>query len=65
MPFWQRFLITLVAMLIVSFILGYAWLRIFGFDLPDYAAGVVGGFTALPLWDFLKRARPKEQDNLA
>lgn len=60
MPFWQRFLITLAAMLIVSFIIGFIWHRLFGFGLPDYAAGVVGGLTALPLWEFLKRVKPKE-----
>ena len=60
MPFWQRLLITLAAMLIVSFIIGFIWHRLFGFDLPDYAAGVVGGLTALPLWEFLKRVKPKE-----
>jgi hypothetical protein len=41
MPFWQRFLITLAAMLIVSFIIGFIWHRLFGFGLPDYAAGSV------------------------
>jgi hypothetical protein len=60
MPFWQRSLITLAAMLIVSFIIGLIWHRLFGFGLPDYAAGVVGGLTALPLWAFLKRVKPKE-----
>ena len=47
-------------MLIVSFIIGFIWHRLFGFSLPDYAAGVVGGLTALPLWEFLKRVKPKE-----
>jgi len=60
MAFWQRFLITLVAMLIVSFIIGLLWHRLLDFSMPDYAAGVVGGFTALPLWEFLKRVKPKE-----
>lgn len=61
MPFWHRFLATVVAMLIVSFVIGFVWFRIFGFGLPDYAAGLVGGLTAIPLWEFLKRLRPKAE----
>jgi ABC-type iron transport system FetAB permease component len=63
MPFWQRLLVTVVAMLVVSFILGYFWQKVFNFDVPDYAAGVVGGLTALPLWEFLKRLKPKGQED--
>jgi len=55
MPFWQRLLITLVAMLAVSFIAGLLWRGLFDIGLPSYVAGVVGGLTALPLWEFLKR----------
>ncbi|MFV1969077.1 MAG: hypothetical protein ACC628_26955 [Pirellulaceae bacterium] len=60
MPFWQRLLITLIAMLAVSFIAGLLWQSIFGFALPSYAAGIVGGLTALPLWEFLKRVGHKK-----
>jgi len=59
MPFWQRSLITLVAMLGVSFLVGLISVAVFGFSLPDYASGVVGGLTAIPLWDFLKRVKSK------
>lgn len=55
MPFWQRLLITLIAMLAVSFIVGLVWRSLFDIGLPSYLAGVVGGLTALPLWEFLKR----------
>ena len=55
MPFWQRLLITLIAMLAVSFIAGLLWKGVFNFALPSYVAGVIGGLTALPLWEFLKR----------
>lgn len=57
MPFWQRLLITLIAMLAVSFIAGLIWKGVFNFALPSYAAGVIGGLTALPLWEFLKRVK--------
>ena len=52
MPMWQRLLITLVAMLIVSFVIGYLWQAIFLIPLPSYLAGVIGGLTALPVWSF-------------
>jgi hypothetical protein len=60
MPFWQRSLMTLVAILAVSFIVGFMSRSLFGFWLPDYASGVVGGLTAVPLWEILKRVKPKE-----
>jgi len=46
-------------MLAVSFIVGSIWRSVFGFGLPDYASGVVGGLTAIPLWEFLKRVELK------
>ena len=61
MPFWQRSLILLAAMMAVSFLVGYLWLSLFGFSLPSYVSGVVGGLTAVPLWDLLKRVGPKKQ----
>ncbi len=60
MPFWQRLSITLAAMLVASFTIGFICRSIFGFGLPDYASGVVGGLTALPLWAFLQRVKPKD-----
>ncbi len=60
MPFWQRLLITLIAMLAVSFVAGLLWQSVLGFALPSYAAGIIGGLTALPLWEFLKRVGEKK-----
>jgi uncharacterized membrane protein YccC len=60
MPFWQRLLITLIAMLAVSFVAGLLWQSVLGFALPSYAAGIIGGLTALPLWEFLKRFGEKK-----
>jgi len=61
MPFWQRSLVLLAAMMAVSFLVGYLWLSLFGFSLPSYVSGVVGGLTAVPLWDLLERVGPKKQ----
>jgi hypothetical protein len=60
MPFWQRSLILLAAILGVSLIFDLLWHSMFGFSLPGYASGVVGGLTAVPLWDLLKRVTPKQ-----
>lgn len=59
LPMWQRLVITLAAMLAVSFIAGYLTTGFLGFALPSYVAGMVGGLTAIPVWEFLKRVRPK------
>jgi hypothetical protein len=55
MPFWQRLLITVIAMLAASFVAGLLCQGLFNIGLPSYAAGIVGGLTALPLWEFLKQ----------
>jgi hypothetical protein len=60
LPFWQRLLITIAAMLLASWIVGLIWQALFNFDLPSYLAGLVGGLAALPIWDFLRRIRPSQ-----
>ena len=55
MPLWQRFLITVATMLVTSFIAGLLWRWLFNTDIPGYLSGVVGGVTALPVWELLKR----------
>jgi hypothetical protein len=59
MPFWQRLVITVVAMVGASFVVGLIWSTILGFPIPSYLAGMIGGLTALPVWEFLRRVRPK------
>jgi hypothetical protein len=54
MKLWQRLLITLVAMLIASFAAGRLWLLAFDFVIPSYLAGIVGGLTAIPVWELLR-----------
>jgi hypothetical protein len=46
-------------MLVISFTVGLISRSLFGFGLPDYASGVVGGLTAIPLWELLKRVKAK------
>ena len=55
MRLWQRLLITLVTMLVTSLVAGLLWRWLFNADIPSYLSGVVGGATAVPLWELLKR----------
>jgi len=59
MPFWQRSLILLVAVMAVSFIVGILWHSVFGFNLPTYVSGVIGGLSAVLIWDLLKKTKAK------
>ena len=59
MPLWQRLVITLVAMLATSFIAGLIWHAVFNTEMPSYLSGIVGGLTALPVWEFFKRVGPR------
>jgi Na+/glutamate symporter len=61
LQFWQRLLLTVVAMLVASWIAGFLWRSIFSFALPSYVAGMIGGLTALPCWELLKRFRPSQR----
>lgn len=59
MPFWQRGLITLVAIIVVSWIIVTLLESMLGFRLPGYVAGVVGGLAGVPVWEFLRRVGPR------
>ncbi len=59
MSFWKRFLITIISMVVVSFIISYIWRSYFVMVMPSYLSGIVGGLAALPVWEFLKRIKPK------
>jgi uncharacterized membrane protein YccC len=61
MPFWQRLAITVIAIAVCSLLAGLLWNWIFGFVLPSYAGGVIGGLAALPVWEFLKRRKPAKR----
>ena len=61
LPFWQRLLATVLAMLAASFIASIIWRSLLSFEMPPYLGGAIGGLVALPLWALLKRIRPKEK----
>ena len=55
LPLWQRLLITMVAMLLTSFVAGLLWRGLFNASIPSYLSGLIGGITAVPVWELLKR----------
>jgi ABC-type sugar transport system permease subunit len=57
MPFWQRLVITIVAMLIAGFVAGLIWRIIFDAAMPSYLAGMIGGLTAIPIWEWVKKIK--------
>ncbi len=61
MAFWQRLLITVLVMLVTSFIVGAIWRSTFNMIIPSYIAGVIAGLAALPVWELLKRIKPKKE----
>lgn len=61
LPLWQRLLITVIAMLAVSFLVGLIWSSLLSWPMPGYISGVIGGLTTLPVWEMLKRIRPKQR----
>lgn len=58
MPIWQRIIITAIIVIAAGFLIGLVWEALFGFTLPPFLAGAVGGMVALPTWHFLRRVRP-------
>lgn len=61
MKLWQKLSITIVSMLVASFLAGRLWLMAFDFIIPSYLAGMIGGLTAIPVWELLRWAATKQQ----
>lgn len=59
LPLWQRVLITVAGMLIASYLAGLIWGALFAVPIPSYVSGIIGGLAALPVWELLKRFRPR------
>jgi len=55
---WKRLLITILAVLAVSFLAGLLWNYWFNVRLPAYVSGVIGGLAAIPVWEFTRRIGP-------
>jgi hypothetical protein len=64
MVIWQRLLITIITMLVVSFIAQLIWQNTFDTQIPGYFAGLIGGLAALPIWELLGKIRAKKSSTL-
>jgi hypothetical protein len=51
-------------MVVTSLIIAAVWRSAFNMTIPSYVAGVVAGLAAIPVWEFLKRIKPKKEKNL-
>ncbi len=58
MTIWQRLLITLIVLVLASFVAGLVWRDLFDARIPSYLSGLIGGITALAVWELL-RGRPR------
>ena len=54
MTIWKRLLITLLAMVIASLLVGLLWRVTFDVRIPSYFSGLIGGLSALATWEFLR-----------
>ncbi len=61
MPLWQRLIVTVLAMLIASFVAGLVWRIIFDAGIPSYLAGMAGGLTAIPVWELARKIETRKQ----
>lgn len=61
MTLWVRLLITVFVMLAMSFLAGLLWRSALEAPMPSYLSGVVGGISALPIWELLKRFSKKSR----
>ena len=54
MTLGKRLLITLAAMVIASFVVGLIWRGAFDARMPSYLSGLIGGLSALGMWELLR-----------
>ena len=60
MTFWTRLLITIIVMLVASYVAGLLWRNTFNSFIPSYLAGIIGGLIALPVWEWLRPGSSKK-----
>ena len=58
MSIWARIAVTLVMMVLISFLAGVLWSKLFSAQIPSYIAGLVGGVVAIPVWEILEKFKP-------
>lgn len=59
MSIWARIGVTIVLMVLFSFLAGLLWGKFFSNQIPSYISGFVGGLTAVPVWEILEKFKAK------
>jgi len=59
MSIWARIGVTIVLMVLFSFLAGLLWGKLFSNQIPSYISGFVGGLTAVPVWEILEKFKAK------
>lgn len=63
MSIWARIAVTIVLMVLISFLVGVVWRSVFSAEIPSYISGFVGGIVAIPVWEILQKFKPKPEKN--
>lgn len=59
MSIWARIAVTVILMVLFSFLAGVLWSSIFSTQIPSYISGFVGGIVAIPVWEILEKFKTK------
>ena len=62
MSIWARIAVTIILMVLFSFLAGLLWGKLFTHQIPSYVSGFVGGLTAVPVWEILERFKGEPKD---
>jgi hypothetical protein len=55
MSIWARIAVTIILMVLISFLAGIVWSNLFSSQIPSYISGLIGGLVAVPAWEILER----------
>ncbi len=61
MKLWQRLVATLLAIILMSFVITALWRNLFDAQLPSYVAGIGGGMIGVLVWSFLHKHRHRKK----
>lgn len=62
MSIWARIAVTIVLMVLISFLAGVLWSNLFSSQIPSYISGFIGGIVAVPVWEILERFKAKPEN---
>jgi len=61
MSIWARIAVTIILMVLFSFLAGLLWSSLFTDQIPSYVSGFVGGLVAVPVWEILEKFKAKPE----